>query len=67
MRNLSYENQFYSQVHSDANLTHFHMNALGLVFGQSGQKATRKWPISPKVPALTLNVNNFFTVNLRHA
>ena len=47
MRNLSYENQFSSQVHSNANLTHFHMKgfALGLVL-KKRQKATRKWPIS---------------------
>ena len=46
MLNLSYENQFSSQVHSDANQTHFHMKgfALGLVLKQR-QKATRKWPI----------------------
>ena len=47
MRNLSYENEFYSQVHSNANHTHFHMKdfALGLGLKQR-QKATRKWPIS---------------------
>ena len=46
VRNLSYENQFYSQVHSDANQTHFHMKgfALGLVLKQR-HRATRKWPI----------------------
>ena len=46
MRNLSYENEFYSQVHSNANHTHFHMKdfALGLGLKQR-QKATRKWPI----------------------
>ena len=33
VRNLSHKNQFSSQVHSDANQTHFHMKgfALGLV------------------------------------
>ncbi|MCV6577047.1 MAG: hypothetical protein OIF58_15080, partial [Cohaesibacter sp.] len=46
VRNLSYENEFYSQVHSNANHTHFHMKdfALGLGLKQR-QKATRKWPI----------------------
>ena len=46
MRNLSYENQVSSQVHSDATITHFHLKglALGLVF-KPRQKATRKWPI----------------------
>ena len=46
MRNLSYENEFHSQVHSNANHTHFHMKdfALGLGLKQR-QKATRKWPI----------------------
>ena len=46
MQNLSYENEFYSQVHSNANHTHFHMKdfALGLGLKQR-QKATRKWPI----------------------
>ena len=46
MRNLSYENEFCSQVHSNANHTHFHMKdfALGLGLKQR-QKATRKWPI----------------------
>ena len=46
MRNLSYENEFYSQVHSNANHTHFHMKdfALGLGLKQR-QNATRKWPI----------------------
>ena len=46
MRSLSYENEFYSQVHSNANHTHFHMKdfALGLGLKQR-QKATRKWPI----------------------
>ena len=46
MRNLSYEKQFSSQVHLDANLTHFHMKgfALGLVLKQR-QNAIRKWPI----------------------
>ena len=45
-RNLSYENEFYSHVPSNANQTHFHMKglALGLVLKQR-QKATRKWPI----------------------
>ena len=47
MRNLSYENEFYSQVHSNVNHTHFHMKdfALGLGLKQR-QKATRKWPIA---------------------
>ena len=47
MRNLSCENEFYSQVHSNANHTHFHMKdfALGLVLKQR-QKRTRKWPIN---------------------
>ena len=46
MQNLSYENEFYSRVHSNANHTHFHMKdfALGLGLKQR-QKATRKWPI----------------------
>ena len=46
MRNLSYENEFSSQVHSNANSTHFHMKgfALELVLKQR-QKATQKWPI----------------------
>ena len=50
MRNLSYENEFYSQVHSNANHTHFHMKdfALGLGLKQR-QKATRKWPIEHAV------------------
>ena len=53
MRNLSYENEFYSQVHSNANHTHFHMKdfALGLGLKQR-QKATRKWPIN--WPALSV-------------
>ena len=44
--NLSHVNQFYLQVHSKANQTHFHMKgfALGLALKQR-QKATRKWPI----------------------
>ena len=43
MRSLSYVNYFYSQVHSNANQTHFHMKgfALGLVLKQR-QKATWK-------------------------
>ena len=43
--NLSYENEFYSQVHSNANQTHFYMKGftLGLVLKQR-QKATGKWP-----------------------
>ena len=51
VRNLSYENEFYSQVHSNANHTHFHMKdfALGLGLKQR-QKATRKWPIGPYWP-----------------
>ena len=32
VRNLSYENQFYSQVHSDGNLTHFHMKGFAKSF-----------------------------------
>ena len=46
VRNLSYENEFYSQVHSNANQTYFHMKGftLGLVLKQR-QKATQKWPI----------------------
>ena len=45
-RNLSHENHFHSQVHSNANQTHFHMKgfALGLVLKQR-QNTTRKWPI----------------------
>ena len=48
VRNLSYENEFYSQVHSNANRTHFHMKdfALGLGLKQR-QKTTRKWPTAP--------------------
>ena len=51
MRNLSYENEFYSQVHSNANHTHFHLKdfALGLGLKQR-QKATRKWPIEREKP-----------------
>ena len=46
MRNLSYENEFYSQVHSNANHTHFHMKDFALELGlKQRQKATRKWPI----------------------
>ena len=30
MRNLSYENQFYSQFHSNVNQTHFHMKGFAL-------------------------------------
>ena len=43
-RNLSYENQFNSQVHPNANQTLFHMKrfALGLV-SKKTPKATRKW------------------------
>ena len=50
VRSLSHVNQFCSQVHSDANQTHFHMKgfALGLVLKQR-QKATRKWPIYPSL------------------
>ena len=46
VRNQSYENEFYSQVYSNANQTHFHMKgfALGLVLKQR-QKATWKWSI----------------------
>ena len=46
MLNLSYVNQVNSQVHSNANQTHFNMIgfALGLVLKQR-QKATGKWPI----------------------
>ena len=53
MRNLSYENEFYSQVHSNANHTHFHMKdfALGLGLKQR-QKATRKWPIEQHFPVV---------------
>ena len=56
MRNLSYENEFYSQVHSNANHTHFHMKdfALGLGLKQR-QKATRKWPISERFELLGVN------------
>ena len=46
MRNLSYENEFYSQVHSNANHTHFHMKDFTLGLGlKQRQKATQKWPI----------------------
>ena len=47
VRNLSYENQFSTQVHSNANQTHFHMKgfALGLVLTQR-QKATREMAYS---------------------
>ena len=50
VRNLSYENEFYSQVHSNANHIHFHMKdfALGLGLKQR-QKATRKWPTAKAV------------------
>ena len=46
VQNLSYENQFYSQVHSNVNQTHFHMKGFadGLVLKQR-QTATQKWPI----------------------
>ena len=46
MRNLSYENHFYSQVHSNANQTHFRMKGftLGLILKER-EKAFRKWPI----------------------
>ena len=46
MRNLSYENEFYSQAHSNAVQTHFHMKGftLGLVLKQR-QTITWKWPI----------------------
>ena len=46
VRHLSYDNQFSSQVHSDANLTHFHMKgfALGLAL-KPRKKATWKWPV----------------------
>ena len=51
VRNLSCENQLSSQVHSDANLTHFHMKgfALGLVL-KKRQKVTRKWLIISRNP-----------------
>ena len=54
MRNLSYENEFYSQVHSNANHTHFHMKdfALGLGLKQR-QRATRKWPIALSVSSFS--------------
>ena len=60
MRNLSYENEFYSQVHSNANHTHFHMKdfALGLGLKQR-QKATRKWPIAKCGPQDFLCVGDF--------
>ena len=47
MQNLSYENQFSSKVHSNANQTHFHMKgfALELVL-KKRQMTNRKWPIS---------------------
>ena len=47
MRNLSYENQVYSQVHSNANHTHFLMKrfAPALILKQR-QNATGKWPIT---------------------
>ena len=47
VRNLSYENKFYSQVHSNANqLSHFHMKGFALGLGlKQRQKVTRKWPI----------------------
>ena len=31
MQNLSYENALYSQVHSNANQTHFHLNGFASV------------------------------------
>ena len=51
MRKLSYENDFYSQVHSNANQTQFHMKgfALGLTLKER-QKVTRKWPIYTCIP-----------------
>ena len=37
---------FYSQVHLNANQTHFHMKGFALGLGlKQRQKATRKWPI----------------------
>ena len=41
-----FQNEFYSQVNSNTNQTHFHKKGftLGLVLKQR-QKATREWPI----------------------
>ena len=46
VRNLSYENHFYSQVHSNANQTYSHLKGfeLGLVLKQR-QKVTWKWSV----------------------
>ena len=46
MRNLSHENEFCTQFHSQANQSHFHKNgfALRLALKQS-HKGNWKWPI----------------------
>ena len=47
MRNLSYENQFSSQLHSNADFTHFNMKdfALELTRLETEAEVTRKWPV----------------------
>ena len=48
MRNLSYENEFYTQFLFHANKSHFHKNGFALRLAlKQRHKGTRKWPIIP--------------------
>ena len=43
MRNLSYENQFSSQVHSNADFTHFNMKDFALELTRLETEAEATW------------------------
>ena len=47
MRNLSYENEFCMQFHSNANQSRFHKNGFVLRLAvKQRHKGARKWPIA---------------------
>ena len=63
MRDLSYENEVYSQVRPKENQTHFHKKGFTLRLAlKQRQKATWKWPIIVLCSFHTVQYDRFFQV-----